>query len=49
MKIDVVWGHGEGKTSLSAFDRTLLEAGIHNLNLIPLSSVIPPREDRVRY
>jgi arginine decarboxylase len=42
MKIDIVWGQSEGNTILSAFDRALLEAGIHNLNLIPLSSVIPP-------
>ncbi len=42
MKIDIVWGESEGKTLLSAFDRALLKAGIHNLNLIPLSSVIPP-------
>lgn len=41
MKIDIVWGESEGRTLLSAFDRALLEAGIHNLNLIPLSSVIP--------
>ena len=41
MKIDIVWGKSEGKTLLSAFDRALLEAGINNFNLIPLSSVIP--------
>lgn len=41
MKIDIVWGKSEGKTLLSAFDKALLQAGIHNFNLIPLSSVIP--------
>jgi len=41
MKIDIVWGKSEGRTLLSAFDRALLQAGIHNFNLIPLSSVIP--------
>ena len=41
MKIDIVWGMSEGKTLLSAFDKALLKAGIHNFNLIPLSSVIP--------
>ena len=41
MIIDIVWGKSEGKTLLSAFDRALLGAGIQNLNLIPLSSVIP--------
>lgn len=43
MRIDVVWGKSEGKTLLSAFDRALVKAGIHNFNLIPLSSVIPPK------
>ena len=42
MKIDIVWGKSEGKTLISAFDRALIQAGIHNFNLIPLSSVIPP-------
>ena len=41
MKIDIVWGKSEGKTLLSAFDKALDKAGIHNFNLIPLSSVIP--------
>ncbi len=43
MRIDIVWGKSEGKTLLSAFDRALLNAGIHNFNLISLSSVIPPK------
>ena len=43
MRIDIVWGKSEGKTLLSAFDRALVMAGIHNFNLIPLSSVIPPK------
>ena len=43
MRIDIVWGKSEGKTPLSAFDRALVKAGIHNFNLIPLSSVIPPQ------
>ena len=43
MRIDIVWGESEGKTLLSAFDRALLNAGIHNFNLISLSSVIPPQ------
>jgi arginine decarboxylase len=33
---------GVGRTLLSAFDHALLQAGVGNLNLIPLSSVIPP-------
>lgn len=34
-------GIGEGLTELSAFDNALHDAGIKNLNLIALSSVIP--------
>jgi arginine decarboxylase len=33
---------GTGHTLLSAFDHALLQAGVGNYNLIPLSSVIPP-------
>jgi arginine decarboxylase len=36
-----VSGHAEGITSLNAFDNALLRAGIGNLNLIKLSSVLP--------
>ncbi len=42
MKIVVTSGLGEGNTTLSAFDSALKDAGIHNYNLIKLSSVIPP-------
>ena len=42
MEIKIVWGESEGKTLLSSFDKALVKAGIHNFNLIPLSSVIPP-------
>jgi arginine decarboxylase len=42
MEIHIVWGEGEGKTTVSAFDKALAMAGIHNYNLIYLSSVIPP-------
>ncbi len=34
-------GHAEGVTELNAFDNALLTAGIGNLNLIKLSSVVP--------
>lgn len=40
--IELVWGTGEGATALSAFDAALATAGIHNYNLVELSSVIPP-------
>ncbi len=39
---------GHGRTPLSAFDRALLEAGVADYNLIPLSSVIPPRSTVTR-
>lgn len=41
MEIDLVWGIGEGRTSLGSFDRALSDANIHNYNLVTLSSVIP--------
>ncbi len=41
MTIELVWGTGEGATQLSAFDASLADAGIHNYNLVTLSSVIP--------
>lgn len=41
MNLEIVWGTGEGETSLSAFDAALSAAGIHNYNLVTLSSVIP--------
>lgn len=40
--IEVVWGTGEGKTELAAFDAALAAGGIHNYNHVELSSVIPP-------
>lgn len=39
--IRVVWGTAHGPTELSAYDAALAEAGVHNYNLVPLSSVIP--------
>jgi arginine decarboxylase len=41
MNVEIVWGTGEGQTSLSAFDAALADGGIHNYNLVTLSSVIP--------
>jgi arginine decarboxylase len=41
---DCIWptaGHAEGVTELNAFDNALLAAGIGNLNLIKLSSIVP--------
>jgi len=51
VRIVVTRGTGVGPTSLAAFDKALLAAGIENYNLIPLSSVIPPGAEieRARY
>ncbi len=43
MIINIVWGKSEGSTTASAFDGSLYQAGLHNFNLIRLSSVIPPK------
>jgi arginine decarboxylase len=39
--IRVVWGTASGPTELSSYDAALAEAGVHNYNLVTLSSVIP--------
>lgn len=36
-------GSGDAERELLAFDRALLRAGIGNLNLVKVSSVLPPR------
>lgn len=40
--IQVVWGSGKGPTELAAYDTALADAGVHNYNLLTLSSVVPP-------
>ncbi len=40
-KFDLVVGRGEGDTPLNAFDAALLDAGIGNLNLVRVSSILP--------
>jgi arginine decarboxylase len=35
-------GHAEGGSSLNAFDNALLAAGIGNINLVKVSSIVPP-------
>jgi arginine decarboxylase len=42
MKLHMMTGVGRGSTTLSAFDAALYDGGVHNYNLIQLSSVIPP-------
>ena len=39
--IRVVWGTATGPTELASYDAALAEAGVHNYNLVTLSSVIP--------
>ena len=41
----VTAGHAEGGTTLNAFDNALLAAGIGNINLIKVSSIVPPEVD----
>ncbi|MFN3602913.1 MAG: pyruvoyl-dependent arginine decarboxylase, partial [Dietzia sp.] len=48
LRITVRTGTGVGRTPLSAFDDALHGAGVADLNLITLSSVIPPRSDVIR-
>jgi arginine decarboxylase len=40
--IRVVWGSATGPTAMSSFDAALAEAGVHDYNLVTLSSVVPP-------
>src|SRR5262245_64043329 len=35
-------GSAEGTTALNAFDNALLAAGIGNINLVKVSSILPP-------
>lgn len=41
-KFTLVAGSSEGETKLTAFDKALLNAGIGNINLIRVSSILPP-------
>lgn len=43
----MVIGTSEGLTALNSFDNALLNAGIGNLNLIKVSSIIPPRSQLI--
>jgi arginine decarboxylase len=43
LDIHLVSGIGRARTLLSSFDAALKACGVHNYNLIALSSVIPPR------
>lgn len=39
--IRVVWGTATGPTALASYDAALAAAGVHNYNLVTLSSIIP--------
>ncbi len=41
-KFKVVAGGAEGKSKLTAFDNALLQAGVGNVNLLKVSSILPP-------
>jgi len=41
-KFTLVAGTAEGKSRLNAFDHALLASGIGNLNLLKVSSILPP-------
>ncbi|MEW6308519.1 MAG: arginine decarboxylase, pyruvoyl-dependent [Bacillota bacterium] len=38
----LVAGSGEGRTALNSFDQALLNSGIGNMNLLRVSSILPP-------
>jgi len=46
-KFTLVAGSAEGGTTLTAFDKALLAAGIGNLNLLRVSSILPPGAEYV--
>jgi arginine decarboxylase len=43
--IRVVWGSGTGPTAMASYDAALADAGVHNYNLVRVSSVIPAGAD----
>jgi arginine decarboxylase len=46
-KVAATSGSAEGSTPLNAFDNALLAAGIGNINLVKVSSILPPAVDIV--
>lgn len=46
-KVAATAGSAEGGTPLNAFDNALLAAGIGNVNLVKISSIVPPDVDLV--
>lgn len=47
MKVSITSGEAEGPTKLNAFDNALLDAGIGDVNLIKVSSIIPADAEMV--
>ncbi len=47
MKVSITSGKAEGPTKLNAFDNALLDAGIGDVNLIKVSSIIPAGAEMV--
>ncbi|WP_457611785.1 pyruvoyl-dependent arginine decarboxylase [Methanocaldococcus sp.] len=45
--VSLVAGSSEGETPLNAFDGALLKAGIGNVNLLKISSIMPPKAEIV--
>lgn len=39
--IRIVWGVGDGPTEMASYDAALADAGVHNYNLVAVSSMIP--------
>lgn len=46
-KLYLVAGKAEGSTPLNAFDNALLDAGIGDVNLVKVSSIVPPNAEVV--
>lgn len=40
--VRVVWGVGTADTAVASYDAALAEANLHDYNLLPVSSVLPP-------
>lgn len=47
MKVSITSGKAEGPTKLNAFDNALLDAGIGDVNLIRVSSILPAGSELV--
>ncbi len=47
-KYSLVAGSSEGATELNAFDGALLKAGVGNVNLVRVSSILPPKASYVK-